>query len=168
MSEICYYGNPVLREVSAPISVFDDELAEFGEHLVEMMYEYDGIGLAAPQIGISKRVIAVDISEGGDTPLVIINPEITWRSEEVETENEGCLSVPGIRAGVERPISVTVSGYDLAGKAVTFEETTGLFARCLQHEMDHLEGLMFVDKVAPARKVLLKGKLKKLARNYNK
>ncbi len=164
MSELCIYGNPTLRLKAEPITEFDANLQKFAEHLVDMMYKYDGIGLASPQIGKSVRAIAVDISEAGDNPLVLINPEITWSSEEIESDNEGCLSVPAIRGNVERPISVTVKAFDVDGNEVLFEKTEGLFARVLQHEMDHLDGIMFVDKVSPVKKRLIASKLKKMAR----
>ena len=164
MSDICYYGNPVLREKCEAVTQFDDELAEFIEKLTEFMYEYDGIGLAAPQIGVTKRVAVIDVSNDANKPVVIINPEITWKSAEIESDNEGCLSIPGIRGNVERPISITVESFDINGEKIVFDKITGIQARAFQHEMDHLDGVMFVDRLAPVKKTLIASKLKKLAR----
>lgn len=168
MSNLCIYGAKVLREVAVPIEEFTGELVDFAEELIEKMYLYDGVGLAAPQIGISKRVIAIDVSEAGDSPIVIVNPEIVESAEETCSEAEGCLSVPGIRALVDRPEWVTVKGYSPEGKALLFEKCVGLFGRALQHEIDHLDGVLFVDKVSAAKKALLRGKLKKMANNSSK
>lgn len=163
MSNLCTYGAKVLRDIAEPVEEFDDELIEFAEQLIDDMYAYDGVGLAAPQVGVSKRIIAIDVSEGGDNPMVIVNPEIVESAEEKCSESEGCLSVPGIRALVERPEWVTVKGYTPEGKALLFENAQGLFGRALQHEIDHLNGVLFVDKVSAAKKALLRGKLKKMA-----
>ncbi len=166
-NNLCIYGSKVLRDTAVEVASFDAELEEFAEELIEKMYDYDGIGLAAPQIGVSKRIIAVDVSESGDEPIVIVNPKISESSEELSKESEGCLSVPGIRALVERPLWVTVAGFTPTGEAISLEKIDGLFGRALQHEIDHLEGVLFVDKVSSAKKALLRGKLKKMA-NANK
>lgn len=168
MSSLQIYGAKVLREIAEPVTEFNDELVDFAEELINGMYDYDGIGLAAPQVGVSKRIIAVDVSESGDQPIVIVNPEIVEKAEERCSESEGCLSVPGIRALVERPEWVTIKGFTPEGKELLFEKATGLFGRCIQHEMDHLDGVLFVDKVSAAKKALLRGKLKKMANKFSK
>ena len=164
MYEICIYGNPILRKKAKKITTFDEQLAEFADILVEKMYEYDGIGLAAPQIGESVRAIALDLSSEANSPIVLFNPEITWRSEDIDSDSEGCLSVPGIRGIVERPISISLSAQDVTGAVVNFEKVDGLFARALQHEVDHLDGVMFVDRLSSAKRSMLSGKLKKMAK----
>jgi peptide deformylase len=164
MSEICYNGNPVLRKKCEEVIDFDDTLADFAEELTEFMYEYDGIGLAAPQIGVTKRVAVIDVSNDGNKPTLFINPVITWKSEEIESDSEGCLSIPGIRGNVERPNSITVEAVDINGDKIVFEKITGLQARAFQHEMDHLDGVMFVDHLSPVKKTLIASKLKKLSR----
>lgn len=168
MSSLQFYGAKVLRDKAEPVTVFDDELVEFAEQLIEDMYNYDGVGLAAPQVGVSKRVIAIDVSEAGDQPVVVVNPEIVDAAEQKCSESEGCLSVPGIRALVERPEWVTVKGVTAEGEELLFENATGLFGRALQHEIDHLDGVLFVDKVSAAKKALLRGKLKKMANKFSK
>lgn len=164
MSDIKYYGAPVLREKATEVTDFDNDFAATCERLVNLMYEYDGVGLAAPQIGISKRFVAIDVSQEGDTPIVLVNPVFTWKSEELETDSEGCLSIPGIRGMVERPVKVSVKALDIDGNEVVFEEVDGLFARALQHEIDHLDGVMFVDHLSPVKKQLVANKLRKMAK----
>ena len=164
MYEICIYGNKTLREKCQPVTVFDDELQEFAEILVEKMYEYDGIGLAAPQIGVARQAIALDLSAESDSAIVLFNPEITWESEELDSDSEGCLSVPGIRGIVERPISISLKAQAVDGKVIEFDKVEGLFARALQHEMDHLRGVMFVDKLSSAKRAMISTKLKKMAK----
>ncbi len=117
MSDIYYYGAKVLRETAKPVTEFDASFAAECDKLINFMYEYDGVGLAAPQIGISKRFFAIDVSKEGDTPMILANPEFIWKSEEIEADNEGCLSIPGIRGVVERPVSVTVKAQDMAALA---------------------------------------------------
>ena len=108
MYDICIYGNPKLRLKAKPVTLFDSAFEEFAEVLTEKMYEYDGIGLAAPQIGISQRVIVVDLSAESNQPAIFVNPEITWSSDELSSDDEGCLSVPHIRGIVERPASISL------------------------------------------------------------
>lgn len=164
MSDIKYYGAPVLRQKATEVTEFDSDFARTCDLLVNLMYEYDGVGLAAPQIGISKRFVAIDVSQEGDSPMVLVNPVFTWKSEELESDNEGCLSIPGIRGMVERPAKVSLKALDMDGNEVVFEEVDGLFARALQHEIDHLDGVMFVDHLSPVKKQLIANKLKKMAK----
>ncbi len=168
MNEICYYGNPVLRKKCTPVTEFTSELSTLCDDLVDMMYDYDGVGLAAPQIGNPKRVIAIDVSQDSDQPMILINPEITWKSEEIDNDSEGCLSIPGIRGNVDRFTSISVKSLDVNGKEQLLEKVDGLFARALQHEIDHLNGVMFVDHLSPVKKGLVAGKLKKMARQNKK
>lgn len=164
MSDISYYGSPVLRQKATVVVDFDDAFYKLCDKLTRLMYEYDGIGLAAPQIGISQRFAVIDVSPDGDKPTLFVNPEFTWKSEELATESEGCISIPGIRGMVERPISLTVKAQDVHGKEFVLENVTGLLARALQHEIDHLDGIMFVDRLSPSKKVLVANKLKKMAK----
>lgn len=168
MVELKYYGAPVLRETAKPVTEFDNSFKELCDTLTEYMYEYDGVGLAAPQIGVSQRFVVIDISAEGDSPLILVNPEFTWKSDELETDSEGCLSIPGIRGMVERPVSVSVKAYDVNGKEFTIEKADGLFARALQHEIDHLDGTMFVDRLSPVKKQLVANKLRKMAKQNKK
>jgi peptide deformylase len=164
VADIRIYGDPVLRKKAEPVTVFDDELRAFAEQMIVDMIENDGVGLAAPQVGRSIRMAVVDVTAGEKEPFVLINPVITWSSEETEEDEEGCLSIPDIRVKVERPNQVTVTALDASGKEYVIEQAEGFFARALQHEIDHLDGIMFVDRIQPVYRRLLDGKLKKLAK----
>lgn len=163
------YGDPVLRRKAEPVTEFNAELSKLVEDMFETMYDAPGVGLAAPQVGISKRILVMDCAEKGQAkqPIVLINPVIIPESEPVCME-EGCLSVPGIYAQVTRPEIITVKGQDAQGNPVELTRITGLLARCTQHEMDHLDGVLFVDKLTPSDRILFEGKLKKLSRNQKK
>lgn len=163
------YGDPVLRRKADEVSVFDAELEKLVADMFETMYDAPGVGLAAPQVGVSKRILVMDCAEKGQPkqPVVLINPEIIPESEPVCME-EGCLSVPGIYAQVTRPELITVRGVNAQGQAVELTKISGLLARCTQHEMDHLDGILFVDKLSPSDRILFEGKLKKLSRNQKK
>jgi peptide deformylase len=152
------YGDQVLRKECAPVADIDDDVKSLIMNLVDTVVEAEGLGLAAPQIGVAKRVIVV-VEPTGDEKryLGIINPEIVSACGEEEAE-EGCLSVPGIYEKVKRPQSVVVSGLVESGEKVTVE-VTGVIARAFCHEIDHLDGVMFVDKIGMVRKGLLRGKL---------
>lgn len=152
------YGDPVLREECEPVGNVNDGIREVVNDLVDSVVKAEGLGLAAPQIGVPKRVIVVLESPAEDRKyLAVINPEIVSACGE-ETAEEGCLSVPGIYEKVKRPQSVVVRGLDESGREVTIE-ATGLMARAFCHEIDHLNGVLFVDKIGIVRKGLLKGKL---------
>lgn len=152
------YGDPVLREECAPVAEIDGDVGELIRNLVESVLEAEGLGLAAPQIGVPRRVIVVMEPTGDDkTYLALINPEIVSACGE-ETAEEGCLSIPGICEKVSRPQSVVVSGLNESGERVTLE-ATGMMARAFCHEIDHLDGVMFVDKIGMVKRGLLKGKL---------
>lgn len=166
MADICIYGNPVLRKKAKLVTEFNDELQDFIEEMTEDMYTKDGIGLAAPQVGRSVRLIIVDHTGGEDAPHVLINPEITDFSEEEIDYEEGCLSIPDINLVVKRPGVISVKALNRDGCEIVFKDVDGLFARVLQHEIDHLNGIMFVDRASPVRRQLISGKLKKLAKQY--
>ncbi|OWZ84163.1 peptide deformylase [Natranaerobius trueperi] len=135
--------DPALKRVAKRITKIDDRIEKLVSNMLDTMYDADGIGLAAPQIGISKRVITVDTDEGDVYKL--INPEITNSSQEKEKAVEGCLSYPGLQGEVIRPRQVTVQALDLNGEEVIIE-ASGLLARALQHEIDHLDGITFIDR----------------------
>jgi len=161
--ELRYYGDPVLRKTAAPVTVFDDELHALVERMIEALNEANGVGLAAPQIGVSKRVIVIDTEYGEAPPYVLINPEITETSDETVVEDEGCLSMPGISLDVSRSARVSVRAQRENGEEYTIENATGLLAKALQHEVDHLNGILFIDHVSAVQRGLLRGKLKKIS-----
>ena len=130
----------------------------------ETMYAEDGVGLAAPQVNRSTRIIAVDATGGEGPAQVLVNPVIAWSSPEQEDYEEGCLSIPDIRLNVRRPSVVSVNAFDVNGKEIVIEKADGLLARALQHEIDHLDGILFVDRVSPLQRQLIASKLKKLAK----
>jgi peptide deformylase len=152
---ILRYGAPALHERAVPIDAADPELPALVADLVDTMRAAAGVGLAAPQVGVGKRLFVIDLSSGqrpGDL-LVLLNPEFLSR-EGLQLEEEGCLSVPGFQATVARPLSVTVRGLDGDGHSRTVA-ATGLLARALQHEMDHLDGVLFIDRLRPIRRRLI-------------
>ncbi len=150
MREIVLYGDPILEKKAEPVTEFDEGLALLCEEMFEAMKRDHGIGLAAPQVGVSRRVIVVDVSpvEKEIPPMALVNPEIVSRRGMAEA-TEGCLSVPGVEGVVARPEFVTVKGLNELGDAVKFE-AAGLLARALQHEIDHLDGVLFIDRLSAA------------------
>jgi len=142
------YGDTTLRRPADPVETIDDEIRAICERMVETMLRANGAGLAAPQIGISKRIIVLDVDGAFH---ILINPELIETSEEVAEVVEGCLSVPGVDAPVERAIRAVVEGTTLDGERVRIEGE-GLLARAIQHEMDHLSGNLFLDRLSPARR----------------
>lgn len=165
MFEIRIFGDPILRKTSAPVTVFDERLKKFIEEMTVTMREKDGLGLAANQVGQAIRIATIDPTAGEREPYILINPEITYQSKEMIEEEEGCLSVPTIRLKVKRHQIVSVKAFDARGTAYTIEKTEGILARALQHEIDHLNGILFVDRVSPLQRRLVDGKLKKLAKS---
>jgi peptide deformylase len=135
-----------LRAVADPIVEIDAEIKSLAQDMLDTMYDAPGIGLAAPQIGVLKRIVVIDVAGEGEppAPLVMINPEITAVGEEIQVTEEGCLSIPELYYEVERPSTVTVSYTDLDGKEVT-KEADGKLAVCVQHELDHLDGVLYID-----------------------
>lgn len=164
--DIVYLGDPVLRTEAEDVTVFDDDLRALVRDMFETMYHADGIGLAAPQIGVSTRVIVVDLRrQDEDEPepqrIAVVNPVVTWSSKEVAKQTEGCLSIPGLEEVVQRPVAVTVEGRDPDGNEIVVE-ADDLFARALQHEIDHIDGILFVDRVSPLKRRMLLKKWKKI------
>ena len=160
------YGDPVLREVSKPVAEITPELRKLAQDMLATMYAADGVGLAAPQIGKSVRLVVIDIAkeESQRNPLVLFNPEVFPDEEsELSVCEEGCLSVPDLWAEVARPNRVTFRALDIDGQPVEMT-VEGTLARAVQHETDHLDGRLFVDRIGPAERAMLQSKLKKMAR----
>ncbi len=164
---ILQYPDPKLRTLARPVTAVDARIQSLINDMVETMYEANGIGLAATQVDVHERLVVIDVSEERDAPLVLINPEILWASEERVLNDEGCLSVPGIYDGVERSTQVRVSALDAAGQARTIE-AEGLLAVCIQHEMDHLLGKVFVEYLSPLKRNRIKSKMLKTRRALGK
>jgi peptide deformylase len=160
--EIIEFPDARLRTVAKPVKAFDTGLGDLIDNLLETMYSADGIGLAATQVNRHRRLLVLDVSESRDQPLVYINPEII-ESEGNETCEEGCLSVPGIYAEVSRAEKIRVSARDRDGKPFE-QELEGMHAVCLQHEMDHLDGKLFVDYLSPLKQRMVRKKLEKQRR----
>ncbi len=157
---ILEYPDPRLKKVAQPVTRFDERLRKLAADMAETMYAAPGVGLAATQVDVHERLIVVDVSETKDRLLVLVNPEIVWASEETVVCEEGCLSVPGIYDEVRRPARVRVRAQDVQGE--TFElDCEGLLAVCVQHEMDHLLGKVFVEYLSPLKQDRIRTKLKK-------
>lgn len=163
LREILILSDPRLRKVAEPVSVFDEALERLVEDMFETMYDAPGIGLAAPQIGVNQRVIVVDVSEDKSAPLALINPELTSQ-EGMQSYQEGCLSVPGIYDDVERPERVSLTAYNPKGERIEMN-ADGLLAVCIQHEIDHLDGKLFVDYLSGLKQNRIRKKMEKLRRN---
>lgn len=163
---ISIYGQKVLRKRAENIEKVTPELLKLAEDMLETMYDSAGIGLAAPQIGKSIRLIVVDVTgeEEEKKPLILFNPVVTFPTDKATAE-EGCLSVPGIWADVERPETITVEAIGKNGKPFTLKNISSILARCIQHEIDHLNGVLFVDKISNTDRTLNQSKLKKLAKD---
>jgi peptide deformylase len=161
---ILKYGATELKTPSQPITVFNGELEKIARNMIETMYSAPGIGLAAPQIGINIRLSTIDLSVGEDPAqlIVICNPEIITLDGEQKSE-EGCLSIPEFTDTVIRPRKVVVRGVNLHGEEMRFEGTD-LLARCFSHEIDHLDGILFIDRLSSLKKTLIRNKIKKLAK----
>ena len=161
---ILRHGERPLHTPAAPVTRFDDELQRLIDDMIETMYAAPGIGLAAPQVGVSLRVFVVDLSVGRDRGqlITLVNPEFVQR-EGTQLEEEGCLSVPGFNATVLRPSRVVIQGLDREENRQTFEGT-GLLARAFQHEMDHLDGRLFVDRLRGIKRDVIVRKIQKLQR----
>jgi peptide deformylase len=162
--ELYRYGAPVLRKKAAPVENFDDELARLAVLMIETMRREDGVGLAAPQVGVSIRLVVIDTGNGETEPYVLANPELIYASEEKIKEDEGCLSLPGITLSVTRAARVSVRAQNEKGEFYTIEDADGLLAKALQHEIDHLNGILSIDHVTPVQRALLGGKLKKISK----
>lgn len=163
---ILHYPDPRLHTVAKPVNLasgIDARLTDLIANMLATMYDAQGIGLAATQVDVHERLIVIDTSEERNSALVLINPEILWVSPEKQKGDEGCLSVPGIYDGVERSTSVKISAADENGK-VREIEADGILAVCIQHEMDHLQGKVFVEYLSPLKRTRIKGKMAKLER----
>ena len=163
--EIRLMGDPVLRQEAAPIEAVDDDLRTLARDMFDTMYDADGVGLAANQVGITRRIIVVDPREDGIKPRALINPRVVSTGDETEKAEEGCLSIPGVREIVERKASVVVEAMDLDGETITLE-AEGLHARVLLHEIDHLDGVLFPDRVSPLKRRMLLKKWQKVKAEY--
>jgi peptide deformylase len=164
---ILRYPDPRLHKVAAPVTDFDERLHQLVADMAETMYDAPGVGLAATQVDVHERLLVIDVSESHDQLQVFCNPEITWASEDKQLYEEGCLSVPGIYDGVERPSRVKVRAFDQFGKAFELE-ADGLLAVCIQHEMDHLMGKVFVEYLSPLKRNRIKTKLVKEERGLQR
>lgn len=163
--EILTYPDPFLRKVAVPVNDIDRQLKTMAEDMLETMYNKSGLGLAAIQVGLDKRMFVMDVEfnredpESDKKPVVVINPEIVEKSGESQVE-EGCLSVVDFRSEIKRSSKVTLQYQDLEGKTQTYE-AEGIAAICIQHELDHLDGKLFIDYLPPIKRKMVKGKLKK-------
>jgi peptide deformylase len=160
---ILCFPDPRLHTVARPVQAVDDRVRGIVADMLDTMYDAQGIGLAATQVDVHERIVVVDVSEERDAALVLINPEVVWASPETQVNDEGCLSVPGIYDGVERPKAVRVTALDRNGERRTIE-ADGLLAVCIQHEMDHLQGKVFVEYLSPLKRNRIKSKMLKARR----
>ncbi|CUH39230.1 Peptide deformylase [Jannaschia seosinensis] len=163
---ILIHPDPRLKKVAAPVSDLSDELRTLASDMLETMYDAPGIGLAAPQVGVAARLIVLDCMKEEDEaprPLIMFNPEVVAASDENSTYEEGCLSIPDQFAEVTRPAEVTVRWLDETGTERT-EDMSGLWATCVQHEIDHLQGVLFIDHIGPMKRQMITRKMIKLKR----
>ncbi|NVK36220.1 MAG: peptide deformylase [Rhodobacteraceae bacterium] len=167
--DIIIIPDPVLRKVCEPIVSVDDEIKRLADDMLETMYAAPGIGLAASQIGVLKRLFVLDVSkeEESEAPMVFINPQITWSSDELSVYQEGCLSIPEYYEEVERPAAVKVQYLDQTGKEHEIE-ADGLLATCIQHELDHLNGKLFIDYLSKLKRDRVMKKFTKQAKLVGK
>lgn len=157
---ILKYPNSRLREKAKTVEVFDERIKDIVTNMVDTMMDAKGIGLAATQVDIHLRIVVIDISEDYSSPTIFINPEMKITDETPKSYTEGCLSIPGIQEPVERPTEVLVNAFDQEGNS--FEQKyTGLMATCIQHEIDHLNGKLFIDYLSPLKRQLIRKQIKK-------
>ncbi len=159
LREICKYPDPILREKCAPLTDFDDSLHSLLSDMADTMYDENGIGLAAPQIGLPLQITVIDVDREDGSLIEVINPQITWYDGEVDSE-EGCLSIPDYRDTIKRADQIKVTAFDRHGNEYEIE-TDGLLSICLQHEIDHLNGVLFVDHLSRMKKDIFKRWFKK-------
>jgi peptide deformylase len=162
---ILIHPDPRLRKAAEPVAAIDEGVRRLAADLLETMYEAPGVGLAAPQVGVGKRLFVMDCApkDGEREPMVLINPEVVWTSEEVNVHEEGCLSIPEVYEEVTRPARVRVAWTDLEG-AAREQEFEGLWATCAQHEIDHLKGRLFIDYLGAVRRSMITSRMRKLKR----
>src|SRR5262245_14967190 len=144
LSHVVKFGDPVLRSAASPVTDFDEDLANEAERMIGLMHDAIGVGLAATQLGVLRRMLVFQVGSEAE-PTVLVNPEIEWRSEDSATAEEGCLSIPGVVVDVERPLFVRARAVDINGEPLTLE-SSGLEARVIQHEVDHLDGTLMLDR----------------------
>ena len=161
---ILCYPDPRLHTVAKPVQAVDARIRQLTQDMLATMYDANGIGLAATQVDVHERLIVIDVSEDRNQPLVLVNPVIEWASDDKVLNEEGCLSVPGIYDGVERSTAVRVRATDAEGKERTIE-AEGILAVCIQHEMDHLLGKVFVEYLSPLKRNRIKTKMLKARRD---
>jgi peptide deformylase len=164
---ILRYPDPRLHKIAKPVEVFDAGLKQLAADMAETMYEAPGVGLAASQVDVHRQLIVIDISESRSDLRVFINPEIVWASPEKQIYDEGCLSVPGVYDGVERHAAIKVRALDTDGKPFELA-AEGLLAVCVQHEMDHLKGKVFVEYLSPLKRNRIKAKMLKEERELKR
>ena len=157
---VVLYGDPVLKKEAREVDPKDVDIKELVADMFETMYDANGIGLAASQIDVHEQVIVIDLSSDQSTPRVFVNPTVEVIDEALDGFEEGCLSVPGFRESVERPKAIRVNALDRDGSTID-ETVTGLLAVCLQHEMDHLQGKLFVDYLSPLKRQRIRQRLEK-------
>lgn len=163
---ILLHPDPRLKKLCTPVEQITDEVRDLARDMLETMYDAPGVGLAGPQVGVMKRILTMDCTrdpEAEPQPMVLINPEIVWRSEDLNTYEEGCLSIPEHYAEVQRPARVRVRWTDLDGAAQE-QEFGDLWATCVQHEIDHLDGKLFIDYLGPLKRQMITRKMEKLKR----
>ena len=163
---ILIHPDPRLKKVCEPVGEITADLRKLAEDMLQTMYDAPGVGLAAPQVGVLKRLIVMDCIKQADIPprpMVLFNPEVIWASEDLSTYEEGCLSIPEQYADVQRPERVRVRWLGLDGAGQT-EEFSGLWATCVQHEIDHLNGKLFIDHLGPLKRQMITRKMQKLKR----
>ena len=162
--KIYEYPHPVLREKAKEVPLVDEKIKKLLSDMLETMYDANGVGLAAPQVGVSLRMVVIDVEKDEETgkgnPIYMVNPKITWKSEEINIHCEGCLSVPKQSAEVERPASVKVEYLNENGEKQEFV-AEGLLATAVQHELDHLDGVLYIDHISRLKRNMLLKKLKK-------
>lgn len=158
--QILCYPDPRLHKIAKPVQVVDDRIRKIVKDMAQTMYEAPGVGLAATQVDIHERVVVIDVSDDQNQLMTFINPTLVWASEEKKVWREGCLSVPEYYDEVERPEKVRVRALNLEGKSFEIE-ADGLLAVCLQHEMDHLMGKVFVEYLSPLKRTRISSKMKK-------
>ena len=164
---ILSYPDPRLHTVAKPVTLVDDRIRALAADMLETMYDAKGVGLAATQVNVHERMLVLDVSEERNQPQVLINPELVWASDDWVKNEEGCLSVPGIFDGVERPSRVKVQALNEHGESVTIE-ADGLLSICIQHEMDHLMGKVFVEYLSVLKRMRIKSKLHKAQRELER
>ena len=166
LRNILIHPDPRLKKVATPVATVNEDLRRLADDMLETMYDAPGIGLAAPQIAVMSRVLVMDCAKEDDAtpePMVLINPEVVWTSDARNVYEEGCLSIPEQYAEVERPSEVEVTWIDVDGKARR-ERFDGLWATCVQHEIDHLDGKLFIDYLKPLKRQMITRKMQKLKR----